>query len=79
VSSTKASDVYSAGKILTELLNLSSAFKHEMQFESKYLVRRVRVRASCAHSPAAAAPAPLLSLSSVTSSDESGDFVAAHM
>ena len=40
--STKESDIFSAGKILEGLLNLSAAFKAEMVFQPKTVVRKLR-------------------------------------
>ena len=40
--STLASDVYSAGKILEELLNLSEGFKEAFEKEPKFMVRKLR-------------------------------------
>lgn len=40
--STKESDVYSAGKILDELLNIAAAFRSEVKSETKSMVRKLR-------------------------------------
>ena len=53
--STMASDIFSAGKILSELLNLSESFGDAFEKEPKFMVRKLRGLAAGMCSPAPSA------------------------